>query len=191
MRHLARELLATDGVLGFYNSAHGPHKYPRIQIKMTAGRVIEQLVRFLRDELGVACRYRTETAILNGSGISRKHVLQISRSEDVDVWRREIGFSNPSHISRMMVYELLGECKPGSSIIDRLSLLCGRQSSPWPSVPIAPSDFLWIIDQMTNRFGFPIVKGNVILQRICEINKRLGLSVGQTLGRKLPSLVEL
>src|SRR5215467_4890672 len=53
MRHLARELLATDGVLGFYNSAHGPHKYPRIQITMTAGRVIEQLVRFLRDELGV------------------------------------------------------------------------------------------------------------------------------------------
>src|SRR3989441_8364542 len=31
-------------------------------------------------------------------------------SEDIDIWSREIGFSNPSHISRMMVFESLGEC---------------------------------------------------------------------------------
>ena len=33
MKHLARELLATDGLLGFYNACRsGTHKYPRIQI---------------------------------------------------------------------------------------------------------------------------------------------------------------
>jgi len=35
MRPLARELLATDGVLGFYNAGRSnPHKYPRIQIRL-------------------------------------------------------------------------------------------------------------------------------------------------------------
>jgi len=42
MRHLARELLATDGVLGFYNAGRNEtHKYCRIQIRLSAARVLK------------------------------------------------------------------------------------------------------------------------------------------------------
>src|SRR5437016_7769812 len=59
MRPLARELLATDGVLGFYNAGgNNPHKYPRIQIKLKASLVIEPPATFLATEpsLVPSCR---------------------------------------------------------------------------------------------------------------------------------------
>ena len=77
---------------------------------------------FLRSELGISFLRRTELVAHDGWGISHQHILQISRSEDIDVWRREIGFSNPSHISRMIVFESLGECIPRTSI-DRKSVV--------------------------------------------------------------------
>ncbi len=186
MRHLARELLATDGVLGFYNAGrNGPHKYPRIQIKLKACPVIEQLANFLRSELGIHVSCRSNRATHEGWHTSLQQILQINCFEDIDTWSREIGFSNPSHISRMMVFEALGECIPQTSIVDRLSFLCGYSSRLVASKPIAPSDLVAIVDKMTTSFGFPRVTGEVILQKIGEINKRLG----SNLDRKLPMLV--
>jgi len=130
MRHLARELLATDGVLGFYNAGgYSPHKYPRIQIKLKACPAIEQLANFLRVELGIHATCRFNLGIHRGRSISLQQIIQVNRSEDIDTWRREVGFSNPSHTSRMMVFELRGECSPRTSIVDRLSMLSGRFST--------------------------------------------------------------
>jgi hypothetical protein len=187
MRHLGRELLATDGVLGFYSATrNGVHKYPRIQLKMSASQVIEQFSNFLRNELGISFLRRTELVIHNGWGISHQHILQISRSEDVYTWRREIGFSNPSHMSRMMIFESIGECIPRTSIIDRLSFLCGRASRLGTSAPITAYDLLSVVDKMRKGFGFPHLGGEAILQKIGEISKHLQ----STLGRGLPVLVD-
>jgi hypothetical protein len=187
MRHLGRELLATDGCLGFYIACrNGTHKYPRIQFRMSAGQVIEQFSNFLRNELGISFLRRTELVAHEGWGISHQHILQISRSEDVDTWRREIGFSNPSHMSPIMIFESLGECVPRTSIVDRLSFLSGRASTLGPSGPITPNDLLSVIDKMRKSFGFPHVRGEAILQKMGEINEHLLL----TLGRGLPLLVE-
>jgi len=187
MRHLGRELLATDGCLGFYSACrNGTHKYPRIQLRMSAGQVIEQFSNFLRNELGISFLRRTELVAHEGWGISHQHILQISRSEDVDTWRREIGFSNPSHMSRIMIFESLGECVPRTSIVDRLSFLSGRTSRLGASGPITPIDLLSVLDKMRKSFGFPRVRGEAILQKMGEINEHL-LS---TLGRELPLLVE-
>ncbi|OLE74717.1 hypothetical protein AUG19_07975 [archaeon 13_1_20CM_2_54_9] len=129
MRQFARELLATDGVLGFYNARKcGLRKYPRIQIKLKACPVIEQLANFLRVELGIHATCRNNLGIHEGWGTSLQQIIQVNRSEDIDTWRREIGFSNLSHISRMMVFELQGECLPRTCIVDRLSMLSGRFS---------------------------------------------------------------
>ncbi len=186
MRPLARELLATDGVLGFYNAGkNNLHKYPRIQIKLKASLVIEQLATFLRADLGISASCRSTLSVHEGRSPSLQQILQINRSEDIETWRREIGFSNPSHISRMMVFEALGECMPRTSIVDRLSFLCGYSSRLATSKPIAPSDLVAMVDRMTARFGFPRVTGEAILQDIGEINKRLG----SNLNRKLPMLV--
>lgn len=187
MRHLGRELLATDGLLGFYSaSQNGTHKYPRIQLKMSAGQVIEQFSNFLRNELGISLLRRTELVAHHGWGISHQHILQISRLEDIDTWRREIGFSNPSHISRLMIFESLGECIPRTSIVDRLSVLCGRASRLGASGPITSRDLLSVVDKMRKRFGFPLVGGEAILQKMGEINQHLQ----SALGRELPVLVD-
>jgi hypothetical protein len=186
MRPLARELLATDGVLGFYNAGrNNPHKYPRIQIKLKASLVIEQLATFLRADLGISASCRSTMSVHEGRSPSLQQILQVNRSEDIETWRREIGFSNPSHISRMMVFEALGECVPRTSIVDRLSFLCGYSSRLATSKPIAPSDLVAMVDKMTTSFGFPRVTGEAILRGISQINKRLG----SNLDRKLPMLV--
>ena len=143
MRPLTRELLATDGVLGFYNAGrNNPHKYPRIQIKLKASLVIEQLATFLRADLGISASCRSTMSVHEGRSPSLQQMLQVNRSEDIETWRREIGFSNPSHISRMMVFEALGECVPRTSIVDRLSFLCGYSSSLVTSKQIVPSDLV-------------------------------------------------
>lgn len=126
MKCVARELLATDGVWGFYTaSASGPHRYARIQLKLTAGTVIEELAEFLQNELGMSVSCRMNAVTSDRLGEAPQHILQINRSEDIDAWRNEIGFSNPSHISRLMTFELMGECPPNGTTTARLSFLSG------------------------------------------------------------------
>ncbi len=187
MRHLARELLATDGVLGFYNTGrNGTHKYCRIQIRLSTGRVIEELENFLKDELGLSLLRRSEVVAHEGWGISHQHISQINRAEDIDTWRREIGFSNPSHISRIMVFEALGECIPRTSILDRLSFLSGRSPRLTASAPITSADLTSVVEEMRMKFGFPRLRAPAILQKVDEINERLELG----LDRRLPLMVD-
>lgn len=185
MRHLARELLATDGVLGFYSAGrNGLHKYPRIQIKLKACPLIAQLTNFLRHELGLHVSYHFHRPNHLDRKAGLQQILQINRSQDIDTWRREIGFSNPSHISRMMVFDLLGECAPRTSIRARLSLLCGRSSRLEAVEPIPPHDLISIVDQMRKSFRFPRLEGKEILHKALEVSERLGSSPG----RRLPPL---
>jgi hypothetical protein len=186
VKYCIREILATDGVLGFYNaSKNQPHKYPRIQIKMTARAVIEEMATFLRERLciNVSCRFDAEPA---GFGRRSRHILQINRSADIDSWRREIGFPNPSHISRMMVFEELGECPPRTSILDRLSFLTGCSSTLRASGPLPKPAFESAISKMRREFGSPDLEAARTLERIKAINLRL-----RRVARELPRIVEL
>jgi hypothetical protein len=186
MRHLAREILATDGVLGFYNaSPKHAHKYARIQIKLTATLVIEELARFLRDELGMSVSCRMNCVSSDGWHTRPQHIIQLNCSDEINLWRREIGFSNPSHISRMMVFEALGECPPRTSIVDRLSFLSGCSSTLGASRPITESAFDYTISKMKREFGSPMLDAHTIIERIRDINVRL-----RHLGRELPRIVE-
>jgi hypothetical protein len=188
MRSLARELLATYGLLGFYAAGRNQlHKYPRIQIKLKICPAIGQLASFLRNDLGLRVSLRSALGTHEGRKTSLQQILQVNLSEDIETWRREIGFSNPSHISRMMVFEALGECVPRSSIVDRLSFLCGYSKSLAVSTPIALCDVVAITDRMTRSFGFPRITGETIISTIGEINKRLR----SNLNRRLPTLVNL
>lgn len=185
MKCCIREILATDGVLGFYTASKSRvHKYPRIQIKLTARAIIEELARFLKRDLGVdaSCRLNAEAA---GWGRRARHIIQISRSHDIETWRKEIGFSNPSHITRMMVFEEMGECPPGTSIIDRLSFLSGCSSAPKATGPVSESAFEFMINRMKREFGSPELDAHRSIQRIRDINLRL-----RSLGRELPRIVE-
>lgn len=184
MKCCIREILATDGVLGFYDaSKKGLHKYGRIQIKMTARRIIDQIGRFLLDEFGIesSCRYNADPA---GFGRRARHILQINRFQDIETWRNEIGFSNPSHISRMMVFEELGQCPPGTNMLDRLSYLTGCSPTVKASAPLPKSAFDSVVSRMRKRFGYPDLASNQIIERIQCINLRL-----RHLSRELPRLL--
>lgn len=173
MRCCIREILATDGLLGFYNaSQNGLHKYARVQIKMTASLVIGEIAKFLRDKFGIeaSCRINAEPA---GLGRRARHILQINRPQDLEIWRKEIGFSNPSHISRMMVFERLGECPPGTSILDRLSYLTGCSSVLKASGPLPACTLESVISKMRREFGSSDLDANQIIKRIQIINMRL------------------
>lgn len=186
MKYCAREILATDGVLGFYNaSKNRPHKYPRIQIKMTARAVIEELARFLVEKfrMNVSCRLNAEPG---GCGRRPRHILQVNRSADIDTWRKEIGFSNPSHISRMMIFEELGECPPRTSIVDRLSFLTGCSSTLKASGPLPEPAFESAVSKMRREFGSPDLDSRHTIERIQSINLRL-----RSVVRELPRIVRI
>jgi len=187
MKQFARELLSTDGLLGFYSAASNAiHKYPRIQIKLRAGPLIGEVASFLREELGMSVSQRSELVAHEGWGISNQEILQISNSQDIETWREEIGFSNPSHISRFMVFENIGECKPRTCVVDRLSFLSGQSTELVPSDPIAPDDLVSVVNRMRKNFGFPLLDGNEILRWITTINAHLATKRS----RNLPMLVK-
>lgn len=190
MKHLVRETLATDDVFGFYSATKaGQRKYPRIQIKLKSGPLIEQLAIFLSTELGLEPRCRTALTFHEGYGHcpTVQQILQISRMSDIRTWIREIGSSNPVHISRMMIYELLGEVDPNTSIKKRLLLLLGHSLRTGDSELLHPSDLVRIMDNMENRFGFPRLGGHEILGALRKVNGNLESRAG----RRLPAIVDL
>jgi len=185
IKHCIREILATDGVLGFYSaSKNAVHKYPRIQITMTARRVIEQIAEFLREQIGinVSCRFEAEPST---STWRPRHRIQVNGSANVEKWREEIGFSNPSQISRLMTFEKLGECPPRTSILDRLSYLTGCSSALGASGNLPRSAFESAISKMRREFGSPDLDAHQIVDRIQSINTRL-----RHLARELPRIVD-
>jgi hypothetical protein len=172
MKHFAREILATDGLLGFYTANRGGlHKYARIQIKLAAKSIIQQLDTFLRSTMGLSVSCRMNAAF-DGWGHNPRHVLQINQSADIDTWKREIGFSNPVHASRMMVYYLLGECPPRTQILDRLAFLSGYASKLQASGPIPVSCLESVINQMRKEFKTPRRGARDLVRRMEEINQR-------------------
>ena len=184
MRYLAREILATDGVLGFYNaSSNHPHKYARIQIRMTARHVIEELGRFLHDDLGITVSRRFDNEVFGGRHARPQHILQINRSDDIEAWKREIGFSNPSHISRFMVFQQIGECPPKTSIINRLLFLtgCSSRLDKFEAIPL--DAIVCILNDMRKHFGSPTSEGRTIIDEITKINCKLSTSLRRTLPR--------
>jgi len=188
MKCLARELLATDGVPGFYTAfVGGPHKYARIQLKLTAGAVIKELAEFLQNELGmsVLCRMNAVTSVRWGG--AAQHILQINCSQDIDAWRNEIGFSNPSHISRLMTFELLGECPPSGTTTARLSFLSGCSPNVHCRIPMPETAFVSIVGTMRRQFGYPRLKGDALIEQIRRVNRMLRLRSG----RELPQIVNL
>jgi len=185
MARVAREILATDGVLGFYNATSNHiHKYGRIQIRMSARHIIEELGHFLRDELGmtVSCRFDIQG---DGDHTLPQHILQINRAEDIERWKREIGFSNPSHISRFMVFQEVGHCPPGTSITNRLLFLTGCSSRLDELGEVPVDAIVSILDLMRKDFGSPISEGKAIVAAIEKINRRLE----SNLGRALPAII--
>ncbi len=187
MRCLVKEILATDGVLGFYSAGQNyPHKYARIQIKMSSGRLVREIATFLIEQIGLSVSYRVNSRLDDGWAVRPRHILQINRSEDIDVWRKEIGFSNPSHISRLMLFERLGECPPRTSITGRLSFLAGCSSKMVSSRTIAREAFVSLMDEMKRRFGSPELSGQTIVEELTRVNLRLRAR----LGRNLPKIVD-
>jgi hypothetical protein len=185
MKCCIREILATDGVLGFYSAAEkAAHKYPRIQITMTAEKVIGQIANFLRQQIGInaSCRFGAEPGT---SEWRPRHRIQINRSANIEKWRKEIGFSNPSHISRLMTFEILGECPPRTNLLDRLSYLTGCSNGIRTSGPLPRWTFESVISQMRREYGYPELHGHEIIEAIHRINMRL-----KHLARELPRIVE-
>ncbi len=188
MKYLAREILATDGVLGFYNaSSNHPHKYARTQIRMTARHVIEEQGYFLRDVLGMAVSCRFDREGFGGPLARPQHILQINRSDDIERWRMEIGFSNPSHISRFMVFQQIGQCPPKTSIINRLSFLtdCSSSLDKFEVIPL--NAMVSILNDMRKHFGSPTSEGRTVIDEIMNIDCKLRSS----LGRPLPRIIRV
>jgi hypothetical protein len=160
------------------------HKYPRIQIKLASESIIRQLATFLRNTMGLSVSCRLNVAV-DGWGRNPRYILQINRGEDIETWRREIGFSNPAHTSRMMVYNTLGECPPGTRLLDRLSFLSGCTPHLSAQKPMSASSFESVINQMRKEYKTPRLEAREIVRKMQEINKR------PYLRSRLPEIVAL
>jgi len=85
----------------------------------------------------------------------------------------------------MMVFEELGECPPGTSIVDRLAFLAGCSCSLKAEGPIPESAFDSVISKMNRQFGSPIIDAHSAIIQIQSVNQRL-----HHLDRELPRIVQ-
>ena len=173
------EICSTDGLIGFYNAnkKYNPHKYPRIQIRMTLREVIESLAEFVRQELSINARTYYDIKRKNGS---IQHTLAINGKEKLDTWRKTIGISNPSKISKVMVWEKYGICPPHTTILQRFAMISDiidplkykEKNQSIPAVKSLPQkDIIDILVKMRKDYGYPLIKPTTLVNLAETVDK--------------------
>jgi len=165
------EICSTDGLIGFYNAnrEYDPHKYPRIQIRMTLKEIIETLAEFVTQELGIDARTYYNIKRKNGS---IQHMLTINGKDKFEVWRKTVGISNPSKISKVMVWEKYGICPPYTTILQRFAMISDiidpmkykKKNLPIPPVRYLPGKVIIdILAEMRRNYGYPLIRPTTLV----------------------------
>ncbi len=115
LRLLIRGLCDTDGTIFFgKKGCYKKHSYPMIEIKSISPKIIEQVHKILQKK-GFKARVRRTP---DGYGC-----LYLSGKEQINLWMKEIGFKNPKHNSKYLVWKKLGYYPPGTSLEQRMEIL--------------------------------------------------------------------
>lgn len=120
-----RGLVDTDGSVYFNTNNKKPiNKVPVISIVSTSKNLTIAVYKTLQ-KLGFH-PYLIKPYIKKKQNERTMYKIVIKRKNDIKKWRKEIGFHNRKHSSKLEIYDKYGFCPPGTSIKDRILVLSGK-----------------------------------------------------------------
>jgi len=120
-----------DGSLSFQRRKRGGygefkrtyHYYPRLFLKSASKDLIHFDIKNMLDSTNFRHRIYNRTK-LEGKYLSYAAVMK--GPAQLDLWIKEIGFSNPVHLTKYHVWKRFGFCPPRTTLNQRLVMLSGK-----------------------------------------------------------------
>ena len=120
-----RGLADTDFCITFKKKYRDNHYYPVISVAQKSKRMIQDL-EFLLDSLGFSLYTQYNVVFNDRRGFkTTTHRIYISGRENLAKWINLIGFSNPKHITKYLIWKKLGHCEPYTTLDERKNILNG------------------------------------------------------------------
>lgn len=117
-RTVIRGLFDGDGCLTFKSKYGLGHTYPVISY----GSVCEPLMRQLKGLIEHMGFTVPNKLIVNKTGTL---VLNLNGDANYEKWMNSIGFNNPKHLTKVVLYENLGMVPPETDLVERVKLIRG------------------------------------------------------------------
>jgi intein/homing endonuclease len=122
-----RGLFDTDGNIHFdkNRSAKNPiNNVPVIKLGSVSKRLIDQVYEML---LAFDLHPRIKKPYKGKRDKNEVHTLLIYRKNDIDFYIKNIGFKNPKHYTRWLVFKKMGYCAPWTNLQERRKILNSKK----------------------------------------------------------------
>lgn len=122
-KRFLRGLFDTDGNIYFDKSRSikkGINNIPEIKLGTVSEKLINHIFEIL---IGLGFHPRKKKPYKGKRDKNVVHTLLIYRKDDIRRYINEIGFKNPKHYTKWLLYEKYGFCLPHTSLEDRKYLL--------------------------------------------------------------------
>lgn len=122
-----RGIADTDFSLVFKKDFKKVNRDPYIQLGCASKNLIKQIARILK-EIGITsttifdCEFKTK----NRDKIYIKHYLNIHGKRNLEKWMELIGFNNPIHFTKYLIWKKFGVCPPYTTLNQRFTILRGK-----------------------------------------------------------------
>lgn len=130
-RAFLRGYFDADGSLSFQRRKCGwysefkrtYHYYPRLFLESASKGLIHVDVKSMLDSINFRHRIYNRTRLKGGY---RSYATVIKGPVQLDLWMKEIGSSNPVHLTKYQVWKRFGFCPPRTTLNQRLAILSGK-----------------------------------------------------------------
>ena len=166
-RACIRGIADTDGTISF-NKSGGIHRNPYVAIKNSSKPLILQMAKLIKRELTVKTSLTLDKLYQDSAIMERKipmNWLRVYGKRELRIWMENIGFANPSKISRLMVWKQYGVLPPYTTFPQRVAMIAGKldpydyyrkgdKAFPKP-IRISQETLLSVLKTMQQQYGVP------------------------------------
>ena len=99
------------------------HYYPRVTLSSVSKDLIKDIEQILKT---TGFRFYIREWVPLKPREHKNYVITTAGSEQLKIWMKEIGSSNPVHISKYEVWKRFGFCPPRTTLKQRLMMLSGE-----------------------------------------------------------------
>lgn len=120
-----RGIADTDFTLTFNKNHKSLHPYPEISCVMSNKDLIISLHKHLK-EIGLHFNLKTDVKRIRKGNINIEHKITMYGKDNFLEWMDKIGFLNPKHITKFLVWRKFGFCPPHLTTKQRILILRGE-----------------------------------------------------------------
>ena len=115
-------LADTDFSISFKKGDRKNHSYPVIVGTSASKRLVNNVSEILK-KLKIKHNIYNIISRNPNFGEFEQHRIEINGRENLSKWLKNIGFNNPKHLTKIMIWKRKGYCPPNLSLYERRELL--------------------------------------------------------------------